>query len=273
MSPNTVIRQPAVAGSFYPADPELLSQQVLDCLHTNQKQKKEPNTTPNRPPKALIVPHAGYIYSGPIAGSAYTLLEKYANDIQRVVLLGPSHHIPFDGAATSSADAYATPLGDIPLDRNCIKNLEQLSGVSRLDDAHQHEHSLEVQLPFLQQVLGPFSLVPLVVGRCDAKEIEGIFDLVSKMEHTLIIISSDLSHYHDYSEAQAIDSRTSQAILQFQSTLNGNQACGCNPLNGLLFWAEKYDWSIELLDLKNSGDTAGPKDRVVGYGAYALYGK
>ncbi len=263
MANTSLIRPTAVAGSFYPSQPQELKQQVNAFLNPAGKTVKKP--------RALIVPHAGYIYSGSIAGAAYSLLIDYAHTINNVILLGPSHHVGFQGLAGSHFTRFSTPLGEIPLDIETLNKLERLPQVSLLNEAHELEHSLEVQLPFLQEVLGHFLLSPLVVGQCNKQAVAEVIEAVSDIPNSLIIISTDLSHFHKYEVCQHLDGQTSVDILQLHSQLNGEQACGCKALNGLLFWAKQQGLHIELIDLKNSGDSAGPKERVVGYGAYALY--
>ncbi len=258
------IRQPAVAGTFYPADPSELVRTVDYYL-----QQAEADERPL--PKAIIAPHAGYIYSGPVAASAYARLRAAREEINRVILLGPSHYVPFRGLATSSASHFQTPLGLVPLDRDLIHTLETLPQVQRLDEAHLQEHSLEVHLPFLQQVLDHFSLVPLVVGEATTGEVSEVLDLAWDGSETLIVISSDLSHYHDYDTAHRMDSATSRAIESLNpDAIHYDDACGRNPVKGLLALARKRGLHAHTVDLRNSGDTAGPKDRVVGYGAYVF---
>lgn len=258
------IRPPAVANQFYPANPEQLQQNINTYLQQARAVKLQP--------KALIVPHAGYIYSGPIAASAYVSLQDISQRIKKVVLLGPSHRVPFTGLAITRAHGFLTPLGTVPLDTETIARIESMPQLNYLEVAHEQEHSLEVQLPFLQTVLDDFKLIPLVVGDADHKSVAEVLDQLWGDEETLIIISSDLSHYLDYKQAQILDRRTSDAIESQQPELiNHDMACGRNPLNGLLEQLHKKDLQIKTLDLRNSGDTAGSKDRVVGYGAYAAY--
>lgn len=257
----TNVRTPAVAGMFYPAD--------TDTLQTTVNQLLAHTTTQGSTPKALIVPHAGYIYSGPIAANAYHLLEASRDKIKRIVLLGPSHRVPLLGLALSSAEVFTTPLGDIPLDQASQSKLLKLSQVSLFDDAHLMEHSLEVQLPFLQTVLDEFTLIPIVVGEASAEEVCEVLELVGTGEETLIVISSDLSHYHDYETAKNMDQKTSLIIESLHpENLRDMDACGRNPIKGLLLLAKKQGLHATTIDLRNSGDTAGPRDRVVGYGAY-----
>lgn len=257
------IRQPAVAGMFYPDNPQLLQRQVDDMLSSR--------VGPALHPKVLIVPHAGYVYSGPIAASAYRLIKPLATTIRRVVLLGPSHRVPFLGLAAPEESLFRTPLGDITIDRESVAQLAGRGLVHVRSDAHQLEHSLEVQLPFLQRTLHDFLLLPLVVGDASPQAVADVLRAAWGGEETLIVISSDLSHYHPYTEAQRIDQHTSAMIESFNSQLNGEQACGCRALNGLLTLAREKQLAITALDIRNSGDTSGDRSRVVGYGAYALY--
>ena len=261
------IRQPAVAGMFYPGDKAELHLSIGTYL----KEAVQKYTEPQEVPKAIIVPHAGYIYSGPVAASAYARLLPAKDQIHRVILLGPSHQVPFRGLASSSATHFVTPLGQIPLDRQVIEKLETLPQVVQLDEAHALEHSLEVHLPFLQEVLTDFSLVPLVVGDTRPEEVAEALEAVWNGPETLIVISSDLSHYHDYATAQKMDEATSRAIEALQpESIHYDDACGRNPVNGLLELARRKGLHAKTVDLRNSGDTAGPRDQVVGYGAYVI---
>ena len=258
------VRKPAVAGLFYPADAQELRTQVQHYI--------EQVGADNAPvPKAIIAPHAGYIYSGPVAGSVYARLKKAAGRIRRVVLLGPAHRVAVRGLALSSAKSFLTPLGTVPVDQEIAEALLALPQVSINDATHADEHSLEVHLPFLQEVLGEFSLVPLVVGNATAGEVAEVLESVWGGDETLIVISSDLSHYLDYDTASALDRRTSDAIesLDFEK-ITYDQACGRIPVSGLLQVARKKGLHGKTIDLRNSGDTAGPRDRVVGYGAYVF---
>ncbi len=257
----TRIRTPAVAGMFYPADAAELRREVDGYLAA-----AEPVQTT---PKAIVAPHAGYVYSGPVAARAYRALERGAGEIRRVVLLGPSHRVPLEGLALPASDRFATPLGEIPLDREGMELLQDLPQVRVFDDAHIQEHSLEVQLPFLQRVLESFTLVPLVVGEAPAEEVAEAIEQLWNGAETLIVVSSDLSHYHDYSTAQRLDSATCRAIEALQPERIGyRDACGRAPLAGLLLAARRHGLAATTLDVRNSGDTAGPRDRVVGYGAW-----
>lgn len=257
------LRSPAVAGMFYPADPVELGETVRGYLANCQM---------GATPKAIIVPHAGYVYSGPVAATAYARLSLAADTIKRVVLLGPSHYVGFHGLAVTETDFFTTPLGAIPLDKAAIKSITHLPQVLVLEQAHQREHSLEVQLPFLQTVLKEFKLVPLVVGEAEPDEVSEVLEVLWGGTETLIIISSDLSHYHDYITAQAMDRAASKAIEELlPEALSDDQACGHNPVKGLLRSALQHHMQVTTLELKNSGDTAGSRERVVGYGAYAFF--
>jgi len=221
-------------------------------------------------PKALIVPHAGYLYSGAVAASAYARLGGLRGRIRRVVLLGPTHRVPVRGLALPEADRFATPLGEVPLDRDGIQAIAGLPQVIRSAAAHQMEHSLEVQLPFLQQVLGDFQLLPLAVGDATAAEVAGVLEQVWGGDETLIVISSDLSHFLPDALARKVDGATVDAILALDSHLSHEQACGATPVNGLLLAARKHGLHPVALDVRNSSDTAGDPGRVVGYAAFAF---
>lgn len=219
--------------------------------------------------KAFIVPHAGYIYSGGTAASAYA--ELRTRDIRNVVLIGPSHRVYLQGAAVPSAHAFATPLGEIEIDSKAKQALLEMPGVIESDHPHEPEHSLEVQLPFLQVVLGEFKLTPLVLGNATAAQVAGFLSAVWGDEHTLVLASSDLSHYLSYREAQAIDARTNATILSMEPSLTGEQACGAVAINGLLHFARQHEMRVREIARCNSGDTAGDKSRVVGYASYAFH--
>ena len=224
------------------------------------------------PPKAIIAPHAGYIYSGPVAASAYASLRQASSVISRVVLLGPAHRVPVHGLALPASDAFATPLGKIEIDREAVEKIRGLPQVRVFDDAHTLEHSLEVHLPFLQSVLADFQLVPLVVGDASAEEVAEVLERLWGGPETLIVISSDLSHYHDYQTARQMDSATSLAIEHLAyDEIHFDQACGRTPVSGLLLQARKRGLKGKTIDLRNSGDTAGPRNQVVGYGAYVFH--
>lgn len=256
-------RQPAVAGLFYPANPPQLRQMLDQYLHDASLEAKVP--------KAIIAPHAGYIYSGPVAASAYARLKAGRKLITRVVLIGPSHRVGFSGLAVSGADAFVTPLGAIPVDREAIETIIGLPFVGYLEEAHSHEHSLEVHLPFLQEMLEDFKIVPIVAGDATPEQVSQVLARLWGGQETLIVVSSDLSHYHDYATAQKLDKATSAVIenLQYEK-LSSGAACGKVPVSGLLKLARDKSLSIRAVDLRNSGDTAGDKNRVVGYGAYVI---
>jgi AmmeMemoRadiSam system protein B/AmmeMemoRadiSam system protein A len=259
------IRQPAVAGTFYTDDPSLLRNQVEDFL----RDAKPAHHTP----KALIAPHAGYVYSGPVAGSAYAAVASLRDRVTRVVLLGPAHRVAVSGVAASSARAFASPLGEVPVDQDTVARLvNDLDFLFYMDEAHALEHSLEVHLPFLQIVLDDFVLLPFAVGGADPTQIERLLETLWGGPETLIVISSDLSHYHDYTTAQKLDRYTTGRIEHFDpASLSGEHACGQIPVRGLLRSATRHRLQVETLDTRNSGDTAGPRDQVVGYGAYSFY--
>ncbi len=259
----TTCRPPAVAGMFYPDDAAQLRADVAGYL-------RDIATHTSRP-KAIIVPHAGYVYSGPIAASAYAQIRPYAAEIERVVLLGPSHRVALRGLAAPSVDAFATPLGNIPLDKAALASLSRFDFVETFDRAHAMEHSLEVQLPFLQALLPRFRLVPLVVGDALPEEVANVLDLLWDGDETLIVISSDLSHYHPYAQAQRLDAATTRAIESLRyDDIDYDDACGRAPLSGLLYTAQKRHMHVTAVDVRNSGDTAGSRDRVVGYGGFVV---
>ena len=260
------VRQAAVAGTFYPGQKQTLADDVNTLLGAIR-----PSDTDVRiSPKAIIVPHAGYIYSGPVAASAYARLAAVHDTIKRVVLLGPVHRVAVRGLALPGADAFATPLGEIQIDQSAVASIENLPQVVVSPNAHAPEHSLEVQLPFLQSVLDDFKLVPLAVGDATPMEVAEVLDILWGGPETLIVISSDLSHFLPYQAAQVVDAQTAQNILNLQHTLNHEQACGGTPVNGLLLAAKQHHLQPHLLDLRNSGDTVGDRNRVVGYAAFAF---
>jgi MEMO1 family protein len=257
------IRPAAMAGSFYPGESSALAAEVAAYLGD------APGTRAG-PPKAIIAPHAGYMYSGAVAGSIYARLAPLAGIVTRVVLAGPAHRVYVTGAAVPSVEAFASPLGTVPLDAAAIAALRALPFVEVNDSAHAREHSLEVHLPFLQSVLGPFALVPVVVGDASPDEMALLFETVWGGRETLIVVSSDLSHYLPYESARGRDRDTARAIVGMEATLVPDEACGAAPINGLLRAARARGMAAELVDLRNSGDTAGGIDRVVGYGAFAF---
>ncbi len=256
------IRHPAVSGLFYPADQGVLAREVnamLAAAHTSGVS-----------PKALIVPHAGYVYSGAIAASAYAALKGVAPRIRRVVLLGPTHRVPVRGLALPGTDAFVTPLGPVQVDSAAAKVIAHLPQVVVSPQAHAQEHSLEVQLPFLQTVLTDFKLLPLAVGMASAEEVTEVLELLWGGDETLIVISSDLSHYLPYDTAKRVDGATVHSILELKQGIVHEQACGATPINGMILAARRHRLTPQLLDLRNSGDTAGPRDGVVGYASFAF---
>ena len=260
-------RKAAVCGVFYPARPDTLRSEVSRLL---ADARRPPQT--DIIPKAIVVPHAGYVYSGPIAASAYGTLNQATQTISRVVLIGPAHRVDLQGLAVSSAHAFVTPLGSVPVDSDAVSRALQFPYVHVVDKAHELEHSLEVQLPFLQCLFQNFSVVPIVAGRATAMEVGAVIDALWGGPETLIVISSDLSHYHDYQTAQAMDRATSRAIETLDPAgVEADGACGYVPITGMLDSARRHRLSAYTLDLRNSGDTAGTKDQVVGYGAYAFH--
>jgi hypothetical protein len=264
-----LVRPPAVAGTFYPARPDVLAADVDGYLGAA--------AVAGLTPKALIVPHAGYVYSGPIAGSAYATFagsvpeRGAADEVRRVVLLGPAHYVPVEGIAVLSVDAFATPLGTVPIDAAARALVLALPGVRIDDAAHEPEHSLEVQLPFLQRTLRAFTLLPLLVGRADPGLVTRVLDAVWGGPETLVVVSTDLSHYLAYDHARDRDARTASAIVHCDgAAVDDYDACGATPLRGLLTVARARALGVRALDVRNSGDTAGDRTRVVGYGAFAL---
>ena len=256
------VRRPAVAGAFYPADRDALRRD-MEAAYAGSREARG-----GRRPKALVVPHAGYMYSGPIAASAYRLLPRNAS---RIVLLGPSHRVPVDGMALPTWRAFATPLGLVAVDIELRDRVVGLPGVIVDDTAHVLEHSLEVQLPFLQQALTSFTLLPVAVGRCSADLVADVLDEVWGGDETVIVISTDLSHYHEHATAVDLDRKTADAVLRGDaSSIEDLDACGAYPLRGLLVAGARHGLTAELIDLRTSGDTSGDRSRVVGYGAFAL---
>jgi AmmeMemoRadiSam system protein B len=258
------VRPAAVAGQFYPADPTELRETVLRLMYDT------PVIELPAQPAALIVPHAGYIYSGPVAAVAYASIATRRSSIRRVVLIGPSHRVYLHGIAVAQSDAFATPLGTIEIDREGRSALLEQEAAIGADAPHASEHCLEVQLPFLQMLLDEFTILPLVVGATPSQQIADTLEAAWGGEETLVLISSDLSHYHSYAQAQEIDRQTSESILKYATTLSAEQACGAACINGLLHVARRRGFSVTQMMRLNSGDTAGDRRRVVGYGAYAL---
>ncbi len=268
----STVRRPAVAGLFYPAHARELGDAVEEYLREGERLLETAvPALPSRPVKAVVAPHAGYVYSGPVAGSAYALLRRRSPTARRVVLLGPAHRYPFRGVAAPSVEAFASPLGEVSLDGEGLRAALEVPGVVALEAAHEGEHSLEVHLPFLQAVLDDFTLVPLVVGDADPEEVAGVLEALWGAEETVVVVSTDLSHYLPYEAAVAVDRRTAAAVEALTpEEIDPHQACGRIPLAGLLLQARRAGLEARALDLRNSGDTAGPRDQVVGYGAFAL---
>ncbi len=256
-------RSPAVAGTFYPENAQQLHQMLTHYLEDAKTEAKVP--------KAMIVPHAGYVYSGPIAASAYARLKQAKDLITRVVIIGPSHRVAFRGLAVSRADTFSTPLGKILVDQEAVETIARFSFVDYLEQAHTYEHSLEVHLPFLQATLTDFKIVPIVAGDATPEQVGQVIDTLWGGDETLIVISSDLSHYHDYATARQLDQATSQMIEHKKyEALEFESACGKVPVSGLLKVVRDKSLAITTIDLRSSGDTAGDKSRVVGYGAYVI---
>jgi len=259
------IRPSAVAGTFYPREARELLATVDEHLSRGRV------TDGIKAPKAIIAPHAGFIYSGPVAGSAYASLAARCKDISRVVLVGPAHRVPFPGLATSAASAFASPLGDVPLDRPCLAEWVASGLIREFDAAHADEHSLEVQLPFLQRLVPNAMIAPILTGDGNSQAVEKLLDCAFGGDETLIVVSSDLSHYLPYAIAKGRDEATARRLERIE--LNGaghDDACGATAINGLLAVAARRGLACQRLDLRNSGDTAGSRDQVVGYGAFAL---
>ncbi len=252
------VRPAAVAGTFYPGEPKQLAAEVDRLVEAAP-------TGTGACPKALIVPHAGYIYSGPIAGSAFARVAPFADRIERVILIGPAHRVFVPGLASPGAARMATPLGDVEIDRGA------LAGIAEHPTAHAREHCLEVELPFLQRVLPRAKIVPLIGSSARPEDVGALLARLYGGPETLIVISSDLSHYLPYSEGRARDLRTADRICALDTTLEGDDACGALGIDGLLWLARAKQLRVEMLDLRSSGDTAGSRDEVVGYGAFALY--
>lgn len=259
------VRPAAIAGTFYPGQPAVLARSVEAMLAAAR------HGATQAAPKAIIAPHAGHVYSGPIAASIYALIEPLRAHIKRVVLLGPTHRVAVYGMALPGVDAFATPLGNVPVDADAVTLLKKLPYVGVNAEAHRMEHSLEVHLPFLQKVIDNFTLVPLAVGRASTQQVAEVINLLWGGDETLIVVSSDLSHYLPYAEAQATDHATAQAILELRTDINHDQACGATPVAGLNLLAQQRGLKPQLIDVRNSGDTAGDKSRVVGYGSFAFY--
>lgn len=260
------VRPAAVAGMFYPMARKALAEDVRGHLGNARAAPAAQATVP----KAIIAPHAGYVYSGPVAGSVYARLAAGRDTIRRVVLFGPTHRVPVRGLAVPSSEAFETPLGVVEVDQEAVARARALPQVRVSESTHAFEHSLEVQLPFLQTVLAEFRIVPFAVGDASPQEVAAVIEALWGGAETLIVVSSDLSHYHRYAEATRIDADTAQTILAGSPSLDHEQACGATPINGLVLCAKAHGLRPELVDLRNSGDTAGDKSRVVGYAAFAF---
>ena len=260
------VRPPAVAGTFYPSGRRTLLQALANAFADANEVSPEAAV-----PKALIVPHAGYIYSGPIAASAYGRLRPARHAISRVVLVGPSHRVPLLGMAVSGARAFATPLGEVSIEDSARRTALAHDGVVVDDLAHSAEHSLEVQLPFLQYVLDTFEILPIVVGHCPKGQVAAVLDALWGGPETVVVVSTDLSHYLRYADARHVDAATAEAVVHGRvESIRGEDACGAVGLRGLLEEVRARGMSVQQLDLRNSGDTAGSHDSVVGYGAFAV---
>jgi AmmeMemoRadiSam system protein B len=262
---NTSVRPPAVAGLFYPDDARELRDAVSAYLGQHAAEAS------GAPPKALIVPHAGYIYSGSVAAAAYAKVSRLRQEIRRIVLIGPSHRVYLRGMAVPAASSFATPLGKVAIDLELKAEVLRRGDVVAADAPHAQEHCLEVQLPFLQMLFDDFTLLPLVLGSIAPEDVGAALAAVWGDAATLILVSSDLSHYHTYEQARQIDAVTSASILRREPTLVGEQACGSVGINGLLHLASQRNLAVSEIARCNSGDTAGDKSRVVGYGAFACH--
>ncbi|MFN7088195.1 MAG: AmmeMemoRadiSam system protein B [Burkholderiales bacterium] len=260
------MRPAAVAGVFYPGSPAELAHEVAGLIAGVRRDRAHRSA-----PKAIIAPHAGYVYSGAVAASVYALLEPARTQIKRVVLLGPTHRVAVRGLALPEAQGFATPLGTVGIDAAVVAALRGLPQITASEAVHAREHSLEVHLPFLQTMLEDFALVPLAVGDAAPEEVAEVLDTLWGGPETLIVASSDLSHYLPYRQAQLIDKATAEAILGLSTAIGHEQACGATPVAGLTLVARRRGLQPQLVDLRNSGDTAGDKSRVVGYGAFAFY--
>lgn len=263
-----MVRLSVFDGSFYPADPTTLREDVRRFVEEAVAAPSEGSL------RAIVTPHAGYVYSGPIAGTAYRTLRDSREPPERVLLLGPSHRIAFTGIALPSHDGFRTPLGDLEVDADLRRLAAKLPGVTEFDEAHSREHSLEVQLPFLQVVAGTPKILPLVVGTSTPDITSNVvLSLLDKHPDTLVVVSSDLSHFLPYSATRSLDRESAGRLERLETSIEPDQACGCQPLNGLTETARRSGWAIRLLDLRNSGDTCGDHSRVVGYGAFAAWSK
>jgi len=259
------IRSAAVADLFYPAN----SKELEALVSRNLKEASAALPASLGTLKAVIVPHAGYIYSGQTA--AFAFASMVPTEIQRIVLLGPSHRVAFYGMAVPDCDAFETPLGLVQIDPELMQKALTHPDVQINATAHAQEHSLEVQLPFLQLVLDQFRLLPICIGSVEADAVAELIESFWYDDTTLFVISSDLSHFHSYQEANSIDQLSIDMILQQQSGFNHQQACGATGINALLKVADRHHLKAQLLDYRNSGDSAGDKESVVGYTSIAFY--
>lgn len=267
------VRQPAVAGMFYPGDGASLEKAVRGYLGDAGDTDIHGNPLPSAAPAALIAPHAGYAYSGPVAGSAFRALAAHADAVRRVLLLGPAHHVAFDGFALPTDDAFRTPLGDVAVDDGARAAALELPMVQAYDRAHEPEHSLEVELPFLQVACPDAVVLPLLVGVATGEDVAALLDAIwPEGDDAVVVVSSDLSHYLDYDAAMDRDARTAESIEALRTIATGD-ACGRLPINGLVLLAALRQMRCVAVDLRSSGDTAGGRDRVVGYGAFSFYGR
>ncbi len=270
-------RLPAVAGLFYPSDPGELQGMVRSMLEEAGSRKKEDLAGASgngRVLRAIIAPHAGYVYSGPVAASAYVYVGAAAGNVGKVAILGPSHRVPVRGLALSSAAEYEMPGFSLPADSEAAESLRRADLAEFVDEAHAAEHSIEVHLPFIKAVLGEVEVAAIAVGEASPDRVGAAVELLMEDPKRLVVISSDLSHYLDYDSAVAVDSVTAQAILNLRyEDIGYEQACGRNCIRGLLWAARRQGMHPQLLDLRNSGDTAGPRDSVVGYPAFAFWSR
>jgi len=256
-------REPAVAGSFYSKSKEALQLELTDLMPI------APNS--GLDVKALIVPHAGYFYSGAVAAHAFSYIRELEIKPKKVILLGPNHRVGLSGCAIPSYEDFITPLGKVPVDRKLCNKLVEKGLVIENDNVHTWEHSLEVQLPFLQHCLGDFDILPILVGQSEAENIVTILTFLLEQDDFLIIVSSDLSHFHPQATAVQIDENTIDKIINMDYNLEPNQACGCHALNGFLSLAQAKEWNIKLVNKANSGKLNNIKNEVVGYASFVLF--
>ncbi|KEA63839.1 putative dioxygenase [Marinobacterium lacunae] len=263
------IRPAAVAGLFYPGQADSLRRMVLQLLTDNPVEERPAGRV-----RALVVPHAGLIYSGPVAARAYNLIRSAGSGGRQwrtVLMLGPNHRVPLRGIAAPDVEMFDTPVGSVSVDTQALLTLERRFDIQIRPDVHENEHCLEVQLPFLRELLPGARVLPLVVGQVGAERVADLIEWAWQQPDMLVVVSSDLSHYHGYADAKRIDGETDAELLAFHHEIRPEQACGAYALNGLMLAAERKGLQIDRLDLRNSGDTAGGRDQVVGYGSYVLY--